>query len=395
MLINAYIRPATNITSSGLGKLVFLGYGMHYALKGILLPSIINEFSISFTHSGLLLASITVTFLISVITSNKFVQAVGQRVAITIHAFGLVLAGIIMIVAHNILFIALAMILSGWCYGGIECITTAFIKRFNPETPHIAVNNVFSFFCIGSCISALLGGYFVYSGLNWRLCYVVVCIVCLIGAMISIFFNDRVKGTMSKINFSQIKSILRNMPFLLGCAAIGLFAGTEASTCNWMTTFLTNSVDMNIFESSCIAALFYASLYVGRILCGILLRRYNARKIAIGMCISGAILILTVSLVNSPILMWFAVAAFGFTISGLYPLLLSSASSLADESVVYSFTFIAISLGNMFVAATIGIVADTLGIQSTFSFNGIILGLVALLVFLNRKNYDRIIRNND
>ncbi len=395
MLIGMFAKPATSGSVNRMGKVVFLGYGMHCALKGILLPPIISEFSISYTQSGLLLASITVAFLLSVVTFGKFAQKAGQRAAITYNIFGLVLSSLLIVLAHDILVVMFSLILSGWCHGGIECGMTAIVKRYNPERSDIAINSVFSFFCIGSCLSAFMGGYFVYSGFGWRLCYVVVFFISLLGAVFSLFIVDKGENSMPKISFAQLGTVLKNKPFIIGCLAIALFAGIETSTNNWMTTFLTQGSDMNIFKSSNIAALFYASLYVGRIFCGRMLRYYNPRKISIYMCVGGSFIILIVSVINTPGLMWFAIAAFGFMISGLYPLLLSAASSMASEGVVYSVIFMAISFGNILVESTIGVVADVFGIQSTFRFNGILLGLLALFIYINRKNYDRILMGND
>ena len=376
-------------------SLILLGFGMHCILRGIVLPAIKEELGITFTQSGLLLGSVTAAFFIMTMLSGKISEKLGQRVSMSVYTGGLVVTAVMTTFANSFALLLAVFFVSGACYGGIECVLTAIIRRYNSiHTKHV-MNKIFRFYCIGSIIAALTGGWFVYSGLGWRASFLIVAVICLVGFVYSLLLIEKRHESTPPINFSQIGKLMRNKPFLISCAAIALLSGAETSTHNWLTTFLTAGADMNIFHSSCIVALFAAAMYLGRHIYARILRRYNAPAIAAVSSFISGLLIMSISVILNEGYIFAAMIAFGISISCLYPLMVTLTSELSNENLVYSFTFMSISIGNFIVNYSLGIIADHIGVHNIFRLNAIILVVAGFLIIINRNNYDRTVSSDD
>lgn len=380
-------RPANAGNTKAMCSVVLLGFGMHCILRGIVLPAIKAELGITFTQSATLLASSTVGYLVMAMLAGKLAEKLGQRTSLSIYAGGQAFMAVCIALSGSTMGLTVFFFFTGACYGGIECIVTAIVKRYNPQNSGIVMNQVFSFYCVGCLVIALLGGWFVFSGIGWRPAFLVVAAVCLAGFVFTLFIKDGQSSEDSAVDLTQLKTLFSNRPFLISCLATLLMSGAETSTNNWLTTFLTAGADINIFQSSALAAMFYASVYFGRKFFIRIMRSRDAATITSLASLASGILVAAVSFVNDPRLLLVSIVAIGVAISPLYPSLISMTSGLAKEPLVYSFTFVSISLGNLGVNYMMGAVADWLGIRSTFRFNAVIFLIVTGLVIINRHHY--------
>lgn len=382
-----WVRTTDPANINAISATVLFGFGMHCILRGIVLPAIKADLGITFMQSGALLVSSTAGYMVVAMLTSKISEKAGHCTSLSIYACGLMCTALLIALSSNVLALTVFFFITGGCYGGVECVVTALVKQYNPSNSAIILNWVFSFYCLGCIVVALLGGWFVYAGIGWRAAFLVVAVICAIGFVFSLFLRDTAGTEDTAVDLAQLKKLLKNPPFLLSCFIVMLLSGAETSTNNWLTTFLTAGVEINILESSILAAIYFASVYVGRKFFIRLMKHRDASAISAIACLASAILITMVSFVADRRLMLVGIVAFGIAVSPLYPSLIALTGSLASEPLMYSFMFVCISLGNMGVNYLMGAVADILGVKTTFLINAAIFFVVMCLIVVNHKNY--------
>lgn len=341
----------------------------------------------TYTEVSMLVNISMIGYFIMAAFSTKLNASIGQKASISIFAVGLSISAFTIVISHHFVLTAVMFFLAGCSYSGIEVTGTAIIRRYNPLEPDLAVNNTYGFYSVGSCFIAVLGGYFLWKGHGWRAAFVFVGILSTIAAAYSFTVVEDVSSESApKAQFSEIWLLIKDPLFMVMCFATALLSGAEVSSINWMNTFLYQTVeDMNIFETSCTTALFFASIYIGRLVISKLLEQYQSITLSIIFSILSGLAVLAISYVEEPISILICISLFGFFVSCLYPLLASITNGLSRCGFVYSFSFGMISMFNFLTNTCMGVLADAFGLKSTFRFCAILYLIVAVLVLSCRR----------
>ena len=368
-------------------SLILLSFGAHCVLRGIVLPAIKDDFQMNYTEVSMLVSISMIGYFIMATLSTKLSALIGQKTSMSVFAVGLSVSAFAIVVSHHFALTAVMFFLAGCSYGGIEATGTAIVRRHNPREPDLAVNNTYSFYSVGSCFIAVLGGYFLWKGYGWRAAFAFVGILSAIASLYSFTVTEKASSASApKASFSELRFLIKDPVLVVMCLATALLSGAEASSINWMNTFLYQTVEeMNIFETSCTTALFFASIYVGRLVISKLLEHYRSITLSIVFSILSGLTVLAISYVGEALSILICISLFGFFVSCLYPLLASITNGLSTRGIVYSFSFGMISLFNFLTNNCMGILADALGLRSTFRFCAILYLIVAGLVLACRR----------
>ena len=350
--------------------------GMHSALKGIVLPMIIQAHSISYTLSGVLLTSSTVGYLSGSLLCERLGASLG-RMRVLLMSLG-VMAGTSVLIALNgvvVAYIPLFMV-SGICYGAVECLTTAVIQYWCPEDADAMISTAFSAYCPGAALGAVLTGLLWLSGASWQLSYWAcggMCLGCLIVCGRAHLPDDR-GGRQAGYSLRGIGA-LRGYPlFLLGCAGMFLFSGAENASYSWLPTFFKAGADQSFWTTCLLSAELYAAIFLGRLIFARLTKRVNSTVLAVGSCLAAMLVLWSLGRIRTyPA----AIAIFGFAMSSIYPLLISTVSRLCTLPMTYSALFLAVGIGNLSVNSSMGGIADRFGVGGSLRFCGVLLLLVA------------------
>ena len=367
-------------------KILLAGFGIHCSLKGMLLPYIKAEFLISYTQSGLLIASSTVGFALSALFSGKIAEKVGQMQLLSFYALMMSLTALVIILANTIDWIIVAFFLSGITYCGVESLSTSIIKKHSPAGKEDkTVSSVFAFYMVGGIVSSLICFFILRFNGNWRIAYSVAGIPCF-AASVLLFIqskNSLAVSSDNSFNFSNLGFYLRNKSFLFMCLATALFSGVETSTHNWITVFITDGAQLKADETCVLLALFYICITFGRVVCTKILNHADTRVVASSALGLSFITLLALSFAKSTAFVWILTALYGFCTSALYPMLVSVTSGICEGAIAYSLTFISISIGNISTNSLMGVIADAFGVRSTFRFDGLLIALSILFVALS------------
>lgn len=359
--------------------------GLHSSLKGIVLPMIIEEYKISYTLSGILLTSSTAGYLAGSILCEKLGIRFGCKQVLVWSMGVLCITSVLVAVAGQIYLYILLFLISGICYGTVECLTTVVIRCCFPKDSDEKISTAFSAYCPGAITGMVLSGLLWLKGLKWQYSYWSCCLICLCCALWCWQVqapSDAERGGRS-YRLRSVRELGRYPMFLLGCVAMMLFSGAENASYSWLPTFFNTGEARTFFETCMLAVELYFTIFVGRLVFSRITKRINGIVVTITTCLSAAAVLACLDWLHS---YYVAVAVFGFAMSAIYPLLISSVSCLCNHPLTYSAIFLAAGAGNMMVNGSMGSIADRFGVGVSLRFCGLALMLVAVLMLLiNRK----------
>ena len=382
--MNCSIIPKRKADSRNINQmcsLIIFSFGSHCVLRGIALPAIKADFGTNYSGTALLVSLSMIGYFIVAWFSSKISSCTGQKNAMSLYSFLLAVTALGIVASRSFYVTALMFFAAGGCYDGIESTSTALVHRYNPASPDLAVNTIYSFYSVGSCIIAVVGGFLLLKGAGWRISFALVALLNAIAAINSYTIEDSSANAAPSASFSEIRELVKDPVFDIMCIATAILSGAEAASINWMNTFLSVSrANMNIFESSCTTALFFASIYVGRLVVTRILSKHQSITVTFVFSLICASIVMIISFINNAPLMIVSIAFFGFSVSCLYPLLTSITSGLSELGIVYSVSFGVISLFNFLTNSMMGVIADNLSLPSAFRFCALLYLLVALLI---------------
>ena len=376
---------ATPRRVSALCSFVILGFAMHCVARGIVLPAIKADFRITFTQSGVMFGSATAAYFFMSSMSGKMSEWLGQRVSLSLYIFILSICGFFMAFMGSALALSAFFIAAGACYGGIDSTVTSLVSRYHGENASIALTRVFSVYCLGGMISAILSGSFVFFGIGWRAAFLVISAICFLAFLCLMLLKDGGPAASPPIELSQLGKLIKNRPFMICCIVTAITSGAESSTINWMTTFLTSGASLDILHSAFYTAMFFLSIFLGRTFIIGFLKRYDIQLIAMLASFTSGALVMIVSFISTPYIMLLAIISFGLSVSCLYPLMLSITISYSSENLIYSFIFAMISISIFSIMIVTGAVADAAGMPGAFRVNAILFILAPALIYMNRR----------
>ncbi|MDR2133072.1 MAG: MFS transporter [Clostridiales Family XIII bacterium] len=380
--------PATSKNITVIGYLAYLGYSLHFVLRSVVLPAIKADFGLTFTQSGFLFGTASIAYFVTTGFSGKISQWIGQRASLSVYLAAQMICALGLALTANFAMLIAFFLLSGACYGGIECAAIVLATRYCGNDAHIVRARMFGVFCVGGAVSAVMGSGFVHFGIGWRTAFVLVGAVCFIPFFISLFIDDLGADAAPKIEFAQLGGLFRNRAFMLSCIALTLSSGAENASNIWMMSILTTSPGMNVFVSGCYTAAYYLSVFVGRTFLISMFERFKRPKTALCLSVGSGFFVLLVSFVSDTDTIFAAIVVFGLIVSCVYPLMISIASGQTRESLVFPFSFAMISAGSFSINLSTGAVADFTGISNVFRFNAILFVAAAALIFFNRSRVD-------
>jgi FHS family glucose/mannose:H+ symporter-like MFS transporter len=364
---------------------VVFAFATHCVARGIVLPAIIADFGLTFTQSGVIFGSATVAYFLMSSMSGKLSEWFGQRVSLSIYIGALSLCGLLMAFMGSVPALTALFIIAGFCYGGIDATLTSLVSRYHGEKASPALTRVFSIYCLGGMLSAIMSGSFIYYGIGWRAAFLAIAMACFLAFAVSILIKDSGPSASPPIELSQLGRLIKNKPFMLCCIAAAISSGAETASINWMTTFFTSGMSMDILHSALCSAMFFLSLFIGRTFIIGFLKRYDAQIIVMLASLTSGLLIMVVSFVSTPDLMLAAMIIFGLSVSCVNPLMISTTIKFSDENLRFSFMYAMISISNFGVMSATGVIADMAGMPSVFRVNGFLFILAPVLIWISRK----------
>jgi MFS transporter, FHS family, L-fucose permease len=358
--------------------LMFLTVGAMFTMNDILLPAVMEMFTLSYTQATLIQVSFYITYVIFPIPIAWMIHNYGYKISLLValatctlgcvlfypayvlHSYGIVLAGIFTIST------------------GITVINVAanpFITLLgDPAGSHIRINFVQSFSRIGYAVTPIIATMLIYTTvageIRFYLPYLALAgVIFTIALLIWVSRVPAMKAAKEDVfSIPRIAHQSRQYPHLLfGVIAMFFYVGAEASTAGFFIPYLTSELGISVTDASRYLTLYYVFAAGMGILAAVwILNHVEARKLVgcYGLAMIGAYIIC---------ILWdtgynqYVLASLGLGLSIMFPTLFSLAIEgigdfAARGSALLNFAIV----GGAVVTPIQGMLADQFSVSTSY-----------------------------
>jgi len=203
--------------------------------------------------------------------------------------------------------------------------------------------------------------------------------------MISVAHDPSVE--IERVRPGIIIEILKNRPFIYLCL-FGLFSsGALLSVSGWIPTIFQKNLNISSEISNYSLAIFWFAIVAGRMVTGILSRRFKETTLLKTACIAIFFVLSASFFFSDYLFLLIDYLLFGFLIGGTFPLLVAFSAEVYPKysttrlAILFSFT----AAGMLLIPLVVGILGDYFMINRIISFNSIIF-LVYFVIFAKKIN---------
>ncbi|MGM0365695.1 MAG: MFS transporter, partial [Actinomycetota bacterium] len=284
-------------------------------------------------------AGIFIMPLISGELADKF-----GRKPVSCLGFGLFLLGLLAaILTSNIYIYTFAVFLIGGGFGIIEGTMTTILVDLNRDNESMVINVSQVFFVIGALSGPLMVSLFLSKGYDWKSLYAIFAAISLIYLIYFALLPFRKAAySAGKLKGTIVMKLLREPLMMLFVLSILMYVGIEQGISFYINTYI-KTMTVSEFIPSLILSAFWGFMIAGRLSCGYLSKKYNAKKIIIILTIFSAAALLVVIFSTGYIFAGIGFSLLGFGLSGIWPLIMYLASTSYPK---YSGTAIGIMMAS-------------------------------------------------
>lgn len=343
---------------------IFLAYlvmGIYLTLIGSALPSIKEEYHISYQVGGWMMSAQQIGYLIMGIVVSLAAKKLGAKQ--TYLFFGvLAFVGLaLMTVIGNPVVLIFAMLLTGICKGSTANIGNQITSTVSNNDSSL-LNLAQAFFAIGACAAPLIA---MVCGASWRMAFgitIALGVVSFVHGLRTQIGPEafRVEETAGKPNLGFFKKKI----FWICCVLLLCYLAFEASVMGWLVTFFIDSGAVNAQTAQLLATALWGALLIGRFASAWFATRFSPQQMICVMTVGTAICFSVMMFSHSLIPMAIGTFGVGLFMAGMYGTTLGGSDNLIGQYPMCMGMFIVIpGVGSAVTQSAIGAIADRIGIR--------------------------------
>jgi FHS family L-fucose permease-like MFS transporter len=247
--------------------LVFLTVGFMFCMNDILLPSLIQYFSLNYTQATMIQFSFYITYIIFPLPIAWMIHRYGYRVSLLVALITCSLGCALFIPARffdSYLFVLMALFTLSTGITVINVAANPFITLLgDPEGAHIRMNFVQVFSRIGYAATPLVATALIYKNsgeIRFHIPYMLLAMAILIVAVF-IYFSKMPSLKAAKEDEFSVPGLLRESiryrHLFFGVIAMFFYVGAEACTAGFFIPYLKEVVGLSETEAAKYLTLYY------------------------------------------------------------------------------------------------------------------------------------------
>ena len=353
----------------------FLCSGMMTTVLGAILPSLSEEYGLSYTLQGSLLSFHQIGNLIAVYIAGFLPYAIGRKMSTLLGASGIILGLVFMTLYGNPFFLIFAFLLTGIGRGTMSNMTNVVVGQ-SAGNKAGGLNLLHACFAVGAFASPLIA---IAAGDSmWKIpCWIIsglmlIALILLGTSKLSSERSRKAKGGETRF--------LTSIGFWLNTMIMFFYLCAEASLTGWLVTYF---IDSGIFPQSIatsMQSILWVMILIGRLVCASISNRMNKSVLIL---ILGIIMTAFFSvMVNAsvPALAVIGVFGVGVSMSGIYPTTLSTMDKKYNNSTIATGICIGTAtVGAIIMPIIIGSVADAMSVAAGFSLIAVPVAIMVVL----------------
>lgn len=383
-IMNEGNKKNTRLIFLTFSVMIVLGFMMN--LRGVLIPSIKEEFGVSYSDIGTMFFIADLGYMVATFFGGVLGQKVGLK-RVLVFGFAITIVGIVGLNFANsfvILILLLFLITAGT--GCFDICANSLGARIFIANAAIMMNLLHGFFGVGSIVSPKYAGWLLSANMPWTSTYTYSLV--LVGAVLLfvIFTRFPKRDEHEEVKSASVRSFIKDKRVWLFTIVLGFSAVAEIGISNWLVNFLQVSSGMNIDSSSFYLSAFFVIFTGGRLFGGFFAEKIGYMRIVIYFA-AGIFIMFALGLaLGSGWVLLFSVT--GFFISVLYPTVITVLvrEFKGNSTAVLGFVMTAAMGVSMICNWLIGKTSDIFGVRMGFASALIYIVLLVVSLFgLNSK----------
>lgn len=374
----------------------FIIAGIIKTIIGPVLPTMIDNYSVTLAVAGLVISMLSFGRLISVSSAAVWLDSIGYKpvfltgaALISVGMFGF---GIVHWWWGHLMF----MLVTGLGFGMIGSSSNALIAELNPQKRGKALNRLHMFFGIGSLVGPVIAGLFLNFNWNWRFLFTIVAALSLLTFVFSLTREFPETGAdeddgIQEHSAVRLKRLINRPIFYLLAVIMFIYVGVGNGIVGWVNKYLGDTLAFSGFAASGVLAIYSLGLTLGRVTWSFFSDSLGYKK-TILLCSAGSLMTISVAVLSSmttAILIGFGLT--GFFLAGLFPTVLAYGSQLFPRMLgtISSSLVSTAVMGGVIIPWVMGIISEYFGLKggmmTTIIFAVILVGSSILLFFIDEK----------
>ncbi|MDO3386183.1 MFS transporter [Gilvimarinus sp. SDUM040013] len=365
--------------------LMFLMFAMTTDAVGVIIPELMEDFSLSMTQAGLVHYAPMVAIAVAGLGFGFLADRIGRKLTIILGLAVFSVVSFLFLVGDQFGYFLILMVASGIAIGVFKTAALALIGDISlSNREHTrTVNGVEAFFAVGAILGPLLVTYLLSRGVEWKWLYVIAGCLCLLLIVLSLMtkYPPQKQSNAEPVSFTSTLAMLKD-PYALGFSVGAfLYVATESAIYVWMPTYIKGYDGPFMLLAVYALTVFFVLRAIGRFLGMWLLGRLNWSFVLV-LC-SGAIAVcFSVSVLYGKAAAIFLLPLSGLFMSVIYPTLNSKGISCFEPNkhgtaagVILFFTAAGAAAGPLIM----GVVSDVFGGDAKYGF--VVATVFALVLF--------------
>ena len=379
-----------------------LGYNS-YLIMGMLLtavssamPAIRAEYGFSYESAGLIFSLGALGFFIGSVFGGFFIELLGTKKTNFIGLLIIPVGIFLFIFSKMDLSMAFSNMIIGIGTGTLESGIPPVCSKFKGNTGKI-LNLMHAFFALGAVVSPLIISFFIGIDISWKIILLMIIGYLAIPVIANFSLADFKPGMQKTEKKSHKFSFLKLFFFWAICAGVFLYVSSELGTSSWSPLFASDILKTKDSLSGILPSLFWAGLFVGRVVSSYFVDKFGASKWLLIVSLSGLPIVFFAQnpIHNFTFLSIFVVAS-GLIHSSIYPTLQSILVERVSKGIGFAVGIFAAfgAIGGSAAGFFIGGISENWGIKTGYFsafyfFLGTVL-TVFLLYFSERKKINNV-----
>lgn len=384
--------------------------GMAVLVIGAILPSIMEEASVSFTVAGGLLSMMAIGNLTASFLFPAAAAKLGKRAAVTVSAAVVPACLMVLTVLPPVIWMYAALFAAGVGRGAITIINNSTVNIISNNSSK-ELNLLHCSFAVGAFLAPFLTALLYFLGFDWRMIVYLIAALCVTstGAYMLMEYPDTPREDSTAAASGNTKALLsverevpsdnnpddnrsisnngflKNPAFYYLAFILFFYLGVENCINGWFVTYLKNTGVMSTTYATNMVSVTWLVIMAGRLCCAALAKQYPKKLVLLVNALSSAIFFFLLIFSSHLSTITLALIGLGFSLAGIYPTNIAEAGQYINGSTLGMSVLTAISaVGAILAPQLIGSIADRIGIVaavSLLSVNVIILLILALIYY--------------
>jgi len=388
-LIKAYLHQIPNFLTLFLVPITFLSIGPALIEMGKDFGRTPENINLIFTFfpAGMVAGQLTSTF-----WNRRF-----KRANIITSAYSILTAiNIYLFFAKNLYVYFILSIIGGYLLGINYVQSSENIIACNIKNKDRLFILMITFYPFGALVAPLISSNLVNNNISWRYTYLIVAILIFITLILYILISLRGQNRIiaEEIQKTSVREIFvdrqKNIIFIITLFIAAVYVASETVIATWSPTYLRLVKGLDITSAAFSITILMICMIVGRIIVSIIVGKVKAKMIMVVLSGIAIVSIIFFVLADTKSRIFIAMAIAGIGFSAMYPLIVSSGSTVYKKGrgLLASLVFASAYLGKTLAPYITKLIANlnlTFSITVALIFSGVSTLLIIFLIFYERK----------